>query len=448
MNDQALKQALLNLPNQEKEAVVNDVFVPDLLNALGFELMERIPQFATGRGNDAVDYALRHNTQDDIFLQTKANPSVLLELKGRDINLTEGSSQYKSTVKQIRRYLLSPNCKSVQWGIITNSAHIQVFRKHGKVIYPATQCLEITTDNVGEIVQKVANQIQNTPRALTVAVYNNKGGVGKTTTTVNLASILTLKGKKVLVVDFDPNQQDLTNSLGVKPGKVTFYSCLEDKKNQVPFEEVMRPYKIHFKKLNKDFVFDVIPANEEFSNMGEDDLRKNLKRFRLRQFLGSLKSQYDYILIDSPPNWRFFSISAIYAADVVFIPTKHNNIFSLENAAIAISKYISDVQEKRKDGGPIALPIFFNGEKISDAARNTANKAIQNIIQKAKKEDKFDLLPYFYPRYTSAKKDLHIFDVPSYAHIADAAFSRIPATYKNKTARDYYLSLAKEYFLQ
>ena len=448
MNDQALKQALLNLPDHENEAFVDNVFVPDFLDALGFDLMERIPEYSTGTGKLAVDYALRHNTKDDIFAQTKSNPFILVELKGRDIDLTEGSSRYKATVKQIRRYLLSPNCKTVQWGIITNSKHIQLFRKHGKVIYPATQCLEINLDNVGEVIQKVAKIIQDTPRALTVAVYNNKGGVGKTTTTVNLASVLAIKGKKVLVVDFDPNQQDLTNSLGIKPGKVTFYSCLKDRKSNILFEDVMRPYKINYQRLKKEFIFDVIPADEKLFDKGEDELRQELKPTRLRQFIVSLKSNYDYILIDAPPNWRFFSVSAVQAADVVFMPTKHNNIFSLENAAIAISKYIPEVQKKRKDGGPIALPIFFNGEKITDAARNTANKAIQNIIKKTKKECKFDLLPYFYPRYTSAQKNTHIFDVPSYAHIADAAFSRIPAAYKNKTARDYYLSLAKEYFLQ
>ncbi len=106
------------------------------------------------------------------------------------------------------------------------------------------------------------------------------------------------------------------------------------------------------------------------------------------------------------------------------------------------------MQQKRKDGGPIALPIFFNGEKITDAQRINAQKAINTIIDRTKKEDKFDLLPYFYPRCTKAKRDFHIFDLPSYANISNAAFSRIPAVYKDKTAREYYLNLAKEYFLQ
>ncbi len=280
-------------------------------------------------------------------------------------------------------------------------------------------------------------------KALTVAIYNNKGGVGKTTTTANLAAVLTLCGKKVLVIDFDPNQQDLTHSLGVEVGEQGFYACMENKRANID-DQVIQHHKVSLK--NKRFVIDIIPSDQTFADKSENELRQELKIFRLRQILEPLKSRYDYILIDSSPNWRFVSTSAIYAADVVLIPTKHNNIFSLKNAAIAIQKYIPEVQEYRKDGGPVALPIFLNGENITDFQRTAAHKAIDKIILQAKRE--FNLLPYFYPRFTDAKKDRYIFDLPSYARIANAAFEQIPAVYKNKTARDYYLNLAKEYFLQ
>ena len=446
MNEQTLSQALLNLPENAQESIVDQIFGSEFLKALGFEIMERVPQYNTGDGGP-VDYALRRNTNEDIFLATQSNPYLLLELKGRDVNLSEASAQYQSTVKQLKRYLLASNCKTVQWGIITNSIHIQLFRKHGKVIYPATPCLDITPDNLGEIVTNIKQKIENLPRALTVAIYNNKGGVGKTTTTVNLAAVLTLKGKKALIIDFDPNQQDLTNSLGIKQGTETLYSYLEDRKSRVNPSNVIQSFGTKNTKTGHLFQIDVIPADEDLGSQGEDKLRQNFGIRRLYQILNSLKYEYDYILIDSPPNWRFFSQSAIYASDVVLIPTKHNNIFSLENAAVAIKQFIPQVQESRKDGGPIALPIFFNGESITDAGRNTAHKAIEEIIKQTP-TSKFNLRPYFYPRYTQAKQDRHIFELPSYAHIANAAFSRVPAAYKDKTARNYYLELAKEYFLQ
>ncbi|MEP0853766.1 ParA family protein [Funiculus sociatus GB1-A4] len=357
MNEQTLSQALLNLPENAQESIVDQIFGSEFLKALGFEIMERVPQYNTGDGGP-VDYALRRNTNEDIFLATQANPYLLLELKGRDVNLSEASAQYQSTVKQLKRYLLASNCKTVQWGIITNSIHIQLFRKHGKVIYPATPCLDITPDNLGEIVTNIKQKIENLPRALTVAIYNNKGGVGKTTTTVNLAAVLTLKEKKTLIIDFDPNQQDLTNSLGIKQGTETLYSYLEDRKNRVNPSNVIQSFGTKNIKTGHLFQIDVIPADEDLGSQGEDKLRQNFGIRRLYQILDSLKYEYDYILIDSPPNWRFFSQSAIYASDVVLIPTKHNNIFSLENAAVAIKQFIPQVQQLRKDGGPIALPIF------------------------------------------------------------------------------------------
>ncbi len=150
-------------------------------------------------------------------------------------------------------------------------------------------------------------------------------------------------------------------------------------------------------------------------------------------------------MIDSPPNWRFFSQSAVYAADVVLIPTKHNSIFSLENAATVVKRFIPEIKDKRQDGGPIALPIFFNGESITDTGRHTAEQAIDQIIEQGKKDKvcPVDLTPYFFPRSTHS-----IFEIPSYAHIAGAAFARVPAAYKNRIAREHYLALAKEYFLQ
>ena len=452
INDSLIK-SLTQLPELAQEPIVAHNFIAiSFLDALGFNLQERISEFKTGKGQQSVDYALRHNIDEDIFLHTKTNPDILVELKGRDINLALGSSSYKSTVKQLKRYLLASNCKTVRWGIMTNSKHIQLFRKHGKAIYPATPCLEITSNNVVDITNKIRKKIEHTPKALTVAVYNNKGGVGKTTTVINLAAVLTRHRKKVLVVDFDPNQKDLTNSLDIKQGKQSLYDCLKDKKDAISLKEVISPYTKKFKG-GISLSFDVIPVDDKLARFDEDQIRNEFSFYSFRKKLDSLKSDYDYILIDVPPNWRFYSCSAVYASDLVLIPTKHNNICSLRNAAVAIQKYIPEIQKTRQEKtkgiewGASALPIFFNGEKITDAARVKAKNEINTIINTVRKQSGFDLLSYFYP-YDTPRNNTKIFELPNNAYIAYGAFAKIPAAYKYKDAYSYYTDLAKEYFLQ
>ena len=441
-----LQYALRSLPEAAQEPIVNSLFANQLLEALGFQPDEILPEYGTGHGREAVDKAVRKTIGDDIFLHTRTNPYLLLELKGRDVSLSPDAASYQRTVNQLKGYLLGSSCHTVQWGIITNSCHIQLFRKHGRVIFPATQCLSLTEENIDAVVASIQEKIAQPAKALTVAIYNNKGGVGKTTTTVNLAGILTYLGKKVLTIDFDPNQQDLTNALGLPLSEDRVFEALTTKDAEL-ISTVQR-FSFPTKKAGVELNFDVVPADRKLATEDENRLRNYLNFDTLHRKLELARQEYDYILIDAPPNWRVFSQLAIYAADVVLIPTKHNNLFSLENAATAIKKFIPEVQKVKGDGSPIALPIFFNGEKITVPQLGVAQREIDNIVKTTRKEERFDLLPYFYPKYTSSKKDLHIAEVPSYAGISGSAFSRVPAVYRDRSAHEYYKNLAKEYFLQ
>ncbi|REJ48172.1 MAG: ParA family protein [Microcystis flos-aquae DF17] len=435
----SLKSYLQHLPQDASEAIVSTNFARYLISYLGFSTTEIIPQYDTG-GGGITDFATRRNLANDIFLQTKSNPFLLIELKGRDINLTENSPSYKATVNQLKRQLLGNNCKAAQWGIINNSSHIQLFRKHGKTIFPATTCIELTPDNIDDTIALIKTKIDSTPKALTVTVYNNKGGIGKTTTTVNLAAFLALLGKKVLVLDFDFNQRDLTKSiLTINPEDGLLEKALTDR--NIDIKSVIIPYI--FKNSKRQITFDVVPADPKMAEYPEFQYNSQMKIFTLHRKLDLARYEYDYIFIDAAPNWRFPSQLAVYAADVVLLPTKHNNSFSLNNAATAIKEFLPQMQKLKKDGTPIALPIFFNGEKITQPQLQLAQKEINQIL----KNDK-NLVHYFYPRYTNAKKDLHIHHLPEYAIIASAAFECVPAVYKHRSVYDYYKDLAKEYFLQ
>ncbi|MFB8792930.1 MAG: ParA family protein [Microcoleus sp.] len=447
-------QVLDSIPDNAIEPIISAQFVPVLIEALGFTSNEQFPQFSTGQGAQKVDFAARKNTDINKFLFSPVNPYLLVEVKGRaiatgaKINLAEGTPKYNATREQIKKYLLSPNCKTAQWGIITNATHIQLFRRHGKVVIPATACTLINKGNISAIVQHIKNLIDNPPKALTVCIYNNKGGVGKTTTTLNLAAILRKQQKKVLVVDFD-SQRDLTQTLGLDVAAITLSDCLTDPKADV--SKTVVPF-IHTDKHGKPLhLFEVIPSDERMEEFTDQSVNSQIIQTvgpkRLRNILKNFVDQYDYILIDCPTQWLFFSQSSVYASDVVLIPTKHNGLASLHNAARVITNFIPEIKQERGDGGPIALPIFFNGEKITDPALQTTNEEIQKIINQGQ-TNSFDLLPYYWPKSTSGRNNKTIFSIPSYATVANAAFSHIPAVFLNKTAAEHYFGLMKEYFLQ
>lgn len=441
------------LPDEPVEKVICDQFAKPLLDALGFSAKERRPNFNTGPGANKVDFAARHNTNtNNIFFNSQINPYILVEVKARStgaakINLSEGTPQYLQTRKQLEKYLLSPKCHTAQWGIITNSVHIQLFRRHGKVVFPATRCEEIKKDNIADIVANIKHLINKPPTALTVCVYNNKGGVGKTTTVINLAAILKKQHKKVLLVDFDL-QRDLTTSLKLEVGNTSLLDCLADTKLDV--RNTVVPFSPADKQGNRLHMFDVIPSDRRMQEWTDNNMDAQIQKGvrRLRDLLKAFVYDYDYILIDCPTQWLFFSQSGVAASDVVLIPTKHNGATSLHNAARVITKFIPEIQKERKDGGPIALPIFFNGEKMTEAQHKITNTEIKQIITKAQQaQPAFNLLPYYWPKATQGNIDQTIFSIPNHATVANAAFSHVPAVFLNKTVAENYLGLAKEYFL-
>jgi len=424
-------------PTERVERIVVQRFAVPLLQALGFDESEIREEFETGCGQ--VDLAARKNVDpEDIFLRSPKNPYLLLEAKSRAVNLREGS-YYRDAVCQIESYLLAKNCKSAKWGIITNANNIQLWRKHGKVVHPATANLDISSDNIESIVRNLRDKIENYERALTVCMYNNKGGVGKTTTVINLAATLATKRKKVLVVDFD-SQGDLTRSLEATPGKITLTQCLKDPKIDV--HAIVQTYKL------KGFsIFDIIPRDPELETLTDSRAVAYIPKGtrRLRDLIAPLRNEYDYILIDCPTQWLYFSQSGVFAADVILIPTRPDDLSSLNNAARVITSFVPETAKSRQDGGPIALPTFFNGvPSENEYTIKRANDEIEKIVSQ---ERSMNLLPYFWPHFKRGNENKSIFRIPDYAVISSASFARTPAVFRDRRVLEYYQSLAREYFI-
>ena len=171
MGETELQKAWRLLPKDALEATIETTLIPSLFNALGFDNNEYLPQYKTGKGEKKVDFAARKNTsQEDIFLNTGKNPELIIELKRRGLDLSYNSASYKKAVNQLQGYLhySAVNNKSVKWGIITNGDNIQLFRKHGKVVYPYLINTRINADNIDEKVQLIKHHIDNPKKALSI----------------------------------------------------------------------------------------------------------------------------------------------------------------------------------------------------------------------------------------------------------------------------------------
>ena len=144
-----------------------------------------------------------------------------------------------------------------------------------------------------------------------MAISNQKGGVGKTTTSINLASGLAHVGKKVLLIDFD-SQGNATQGLGANQNnsQATIYSVLME---GVPIQQAIVP------KVNPRI--DIVPANINLAGADLDmDKMEYGKEELLKKAIAPIRDQYDYIIIDCPPSLSMLTINAMTTADSVLVP--------------------------------------------------------------------------------------------------------------------------------
>ena len=194
-----------------------------------------------------------------------------------------------------------------------------------------------------------------------IVFVNQKGGVGKTTSTINIGAYIALAGKSVLLVDFD-SQGNMSSGVGVSKDKPTIYELMAE---QATFDQTIKHTAI--KGL------DVISANTDLSGAAIELVDQEEREYFLKKALAPARDKYDYVLIDCPPSLGLLTLNGLAAADEVLVPMQCE-YFALEGITLLL-KTVKDVQKSIKPELAIG-GIFFT---MYDSRTKLAQDVVMNV---------------------------------------------------------------------
>lgn len=411
---------------------VGNGLIPDLLvyrdvnqpPVLTVELKKRVSALANASNDAFVSQVVRHRLYRDAVGYT-----------------SNGIQQYLN-VDLVKPEFLAP------YGLVLNGDFFQLWRRVDGLIFPLTPIQRIIKESLPVLRQQLQYCLETPVPALVTTVWNRKGGVAKTTNTLNIGATLALAGKKVLLVDLDP-QNDLTRGLGLDPNSFPDYiSSCTDKVELREFDDMKDILDTAIQKKTfptsdkRSFDLSVLSATRTLleasrdRNQATSQIEKSTTvRFEpvFKQVIHCLKRDYDYILIDVSPSIDALSKAVLFTCDTVLIPSNLSDK-SLHHAIEVHQAIVPTMRERRAKGERLHLAPWSLGIVYSNCPGNA-----ENLIEKTIK-------PELQKRGFTGKQ--YEKRLQAYTQVTTAEFRQMPVIcWQNSPITNCYTDFVNEVFL-